>query len=135
MKGKKLTEKEKKQKLMDEKSYRRRIFSELLKHLEKGLSLDCFAELSEQTILEHCERYPEEFVKEKIIESGRKAKEMWETIGYQQSKGQCLGNSRSWVYNMINRYGWTDKTKIEQEVKGEVKVNIINYASKNTSPT
>ena len=60
-------------------------------------------------------------------------KDYWETLGKRQSEGTCLGNSRSWYYNMSNRYGWRDKHDVQAEHKGSVNVNVISYASKKPS--
>ena len=74
-------------------------------------------------------KYPEEFPREEIELALVKGKEMWERIGLRQANGTCLGNSRSWFYNMANRYGWREKLDVEAEHKGEISVNVISYAS------
>lgn len=135
MKGKKLSYKERMQKLHDCDVERRRVFKDLLNHIEAGYSLDCFSALSDDSIRMFLKDYPEEFVEQELIESMRKAKEGWEEIGRKQASGSCLGNSRSWQYNMINRYGWTDRVEQKTEHKGEVKVSIVNYASSKQSTT
>lgn len=133
MKGKKLSYKERMAKLAQDKNERRRIFRDLCKHVEAGYSLDCFRELSHVTIGEYLTTYPEEFVREELDEAMRAGKETWEGIGRRQATGDCLGNSRSWYYNMSNRYGWSDKQKVEAEHKGQVSVSVVNYATMKSS--
>jgi hypothetical protein len=132
-KGKKLTPQELRKKMESDKSLRKRIFSELCRHVERGYSLDCFRSLSDQSIRTYLKLYPEEFNEEVLAESMRKGKETWEDIGYDQATGKCLGNSRSWFLNMVNRYSWRDKIEIEAEHKGTLQVQVVNYASKKAS--
>lgn len=128
MKDKKITAKERIAKLEVDSAYRKEIFKGLLAHLTKGYSLDCYAPLSAERIHEYLQRYPNEFSCEELQETIRQAKTNWEDIGTRQSNGSCLGNSRSWVYNMINRYNWTDKVKVETKGEQQVNVNIVSYA-------
>lgn len=108
-------------------------FKLLCKHVREGKSLDCFSELGDESIREFMKLYPDEFNAVELKEAMRGGKEMWETIGHRQAVGTCLGNSRSWYYNMANRYGWRDKLDIEAEHKGNVNVNIVSYASSKPS--
>ena len=120
---------EKRKKFAEEAGYRREMFLLLLKHLEKGYSLDCFEFASDDSIRKYLKTYNEEWVEEELDEARRKGKITWEGIGFRQANGECLGNSRSWYYNMANRYGWREKLDIEQEHKGQVSVNIVSYAT------
>jgi hypothetical protein len=128
MKGRKTTIKEQRELLRLCKDERRRVFNALKNHLLKGLSIDCFAALSETEIRKMIVDYPEEWCIDELEQTQRQAKDYWETLGRDQARGTCLGNSRSWYYNMSNRYGWSDRQKIDQEVKGAVSVSIVNYA-------
>lgn len=130
MKGKKLSYKERIDKLEADKTERKRIFRELCAHVEKGYSLDCFVPLSVNSIRRYINVFKDEFIQEELDEAMRQGKVYWETIGDKQANGQCLGNSRSWYYNMANRYGWRDKIDIEAEHKGQLAVNIVSYSSK-----
>lgn len=114
---------------------RKKIFENLCKHLSKGFSMDSFEELSYNTIQEYLKIYSSEFKIEELHDSLRKGKLMWETIGYKQATGECLGNSRSWYYNMSNRYGWRDKVDVEQDTKGTLTVNVVNYSKTKDSTT
>ncbi len=129
MKGKKLSCQERTEKLERDASYRKQIFKDLLVHISKGFSLDCFSALSENTIRTYIKQYPTEFVQEELEQAMRDGKESWEQIGYRQSNGSCLGNSRSWFYNMAHRYKWSDRVQVEAEHKGQVAVNVVSYAS------
>lgn len=129
MKGKKLSAKETKSKLEASAEFRKRVFKDLLIHIRSGKSLDCFGPLSEVSIREYLKTYPKEFCGEQLDEARRQAKDGWEAIGRKQADGTCMGNSRSWYYNMANRYGWAEKQEVKQEHSGGVSVNIVSYAS------
>lgn len=108
--------------------YRRKVFKDLLQHIKDGFSLDCFSELSEMSIWEYIKIYPLEFVRGELDAAIRQAKQGWEDIGRRQSNGTCIGNSRSWYYNMSNRYGWRDKVDVANEHKGEVNITVVDYS-------
>ena len=133
MRGVKLGARERKEKLQKEPSFRRAVFKDLLRHIEAGYSIDCFGQMSETAIKNYLITYPEEFIEEELADSIRKAKGYWEGLGARQANGSCLGNSRSWYYNMVNRYGWREKIDIAAEHKGQVEVSIINYATQRLS--
>jgi hypothetical protein len=132
MKGRKLSSKEEKEKLQASADYRRKVFKELLAHIKQGYSLDCFGPISLSCIKEYLKTYPEQFCGDELEEAQRQAKTGWETLGRKQADGTCLGNSRSWYYNMANRYGWAEKQEVKQEHSGGVSVNIVSYASTKT---
>jgi hypothetical protein len=131
--GRKLNFRERMEKLRKDSKSREQCFKDLITHLKSGYSMDCFGPMSETTIMEFCKEYPGEFDKESLVEACRGGKNHWEDIGHRQAQGSCLGNSRTWFYNMSNRYGWRDKVDIEAEHKGSVAVNVISYASKKAS--
>lgn len=116
---------------LDNPKVRREIFEELLKHLERGFSMDSFKSLSVKEIERMCEEYPSEFDCEAIQESLRVAKCMWEGIGLRQSTGECIGNSRSWYYNMTNRFGWRERAQLDSNVTSQAVVEVVNYGSEN----
>jgi hypothetical protein len=121
--------------LTNDQGLRRQLFARLLKHVECGYSLDCFQELSIESINTFLKEFPEEFCRESLDQSLRGGKRYWEDIGVRQADGKCLGNSRSWVYNMMNRFGWTDKAKVETETKGAITVSVVNYGTHNAPTT
>lgn len=130
MKGKKLSHKERMQKLEEDASERRRVFRELLDHVAGGLSLQSFGPISDVTVKKYLLLYPEEFCQEELDAAIRKGRDYWENIGKRQASGECLGNSRTWFYNMANRFNWREKIEVEAEHKGQVSVNVISYASR-----
>jgi hypothetical protein len=129
MRGKKLSHKETIEKLEIDAAFRREIFKNLLEHIREGYSLDCFSTLSDKSILEYTKTYPNEFDAGQIEIAMRDAKVYWEGLGRRQAEGSCLGNSRSWYYNMVNRYNWHEKAQVSTDNKHSVEVNIIDYAS------
>jgi hypothetical protein len=133
MKGKKITVKERLALLEKNAAERRKLCKSLCSHLEKGLSMDCFPEVHYQTIERYIKSFPEEFPREEIELALVKGKHWWEEIGRLQSNGNCIGNSRSWYYNMVNRFGWHEKAHIESEHKGSVNVSVVSYASANAA--
>ncbi len=133
MKGKKLTYKERVSKLESDSAERRRVFNMLLTHLGRGYSLESFSELSPNTVRRYLTLFKEEFVQEELDEAMRKGRELWEDIGHKQANGQCLGNSRTWFYNMSNRFGWRDKIDVEAEHKGNIAVQVVSYATQKAS--
>ena len=54
----------------------------------------------------------------------KKAKDLcavwWEKRGREMATGED-GNPTVWIFNMKNRFGWRDKTEVDQTVKGEHK--------------
>lgn len=133
MKGKKLTIKERTAKLEADKQERSKIFKELCDHLREGMSLDSFGPLDHTSVHKYLKVYPEEFIREEFDQALRNGRDWWERIGRRQSSGDCMGNSRTWFYNMANRYGWREKIDIEAEHKGQVQVSIVNYATSKSS--
>lgn len=108
--------------------YRYKLFESLLSHIREGYSIDCFAPLGPDAIAVAIERFPVEFDKESLYRAQREGKAGWEKIGRRQSTGECLGNSRSWYYNMSHRYGWSDRVDARVEHAGQVAVEVVNYA-------
>lgn len=133
MRGKKLSVAEHKAKIESDKIERRKVFKELLAHLENGYSLDCFPTLSDTSIKDYLKRYPDEFNEEEFVKALRNGKLGWEDIGRRQANGSCLGNSRSWYYNMVNRYSWHEKAQVETKNEHQVQVNVVSYATKKPS--
>lgn len=133
MAKKEVSAKEHSEKIALDKIYREKLFRELCAHVSKGYSIDCFPPLSENSIREYLSLYKEEFCREKLDIALRKGKGFWEDIGTRQASGHCMGNSRTWFYNMAHRYKWSDRVDVSTEHKGTVAVNIVNYASKKPS--
>jgi hypothetical protein len=112
---------------------RRDLCRRLCDHLSKGYSMECFAEISTNSLKSLLKDYREDFDMEKIdmaVQAGRQA---WEQIGARQASGSCLGNSRSWWLNMAVRYGWTERQAVDVAHSGQVAVSVVNYASNKPS--
>ena len=131
MKGKKLTSKEIRERTERDKNERRKVFKEILAHVSKGFSLESYAPLSVSSIRRYLKDFPEEFCQEELEEAQRSGRAFWEDLGVRQANGSCLGNSRTWYYNMANRYGWREKIEVEAEHKGSVNINVVSYATQN----
>lgn len=115
---------------LDNEAVSRKVaFKELCDHVAKGYSLDSFPLLCKKTIEKYFLKYPEEFVRDDFEKALRKGRLMWEDIGVKQSLGTCLGNSRTWYYNMCNRYSWAERSQIEAEHKGNLALEIVSYAT------
>lgn len=125
--GKKIDIGSRMEKIRTDKHERIKVWKELLGHLEGGYSIDCFSPLSDTMIFEFMKEYPDEFKEVELHETMRKAKAGWEDIGRRQATGNCIGNSRSWFYNMANRYQWSERSQAQIEHKGQVSVSIVNY--------
>jgi hypothetical protein len=133
MKGKKMTLKEKMQKLESDKNARKKLFKQLCDHVALGYSVESFSEISTVSISKFLKEYPDDFVQGDLDLAKQKGRDWWEGIGRRQASGDCLGNSRTWYYNMANRYGWREKLEVEAEHKGSINVNVVSYASKKAS--
>lgn len=134
MRGKKLGASEEIALLKTDKKFRREVFKDLLRHIRAGYSAECFATVPFSMIQSLLTEYPEEWCETELEKATRDAKAGWEAIGRKQAEGTCLGNSRSWYYNMSNRYGWSERQDIKSEQSGSVQVNVVSYtAQANTS--
>lgn len=131
-KSKPLSAREKRERLEKDVEYRKELFRKLQDHVAQGFSVSSFEHLSEHSIKKYCEEFPEEFLIDDLEESMRKSKTFWEGIGLAQAQGKCLGNSRSWIYNMANRFGWREKQEIEAKHEAQVQVSIVDYAGTKT---
>lgn len=132
--GKRTTASERKERIKIDSAFRRQLFAGLCQHLRDGYSIDCYGPISFGDIQLYTKTYPNEFVVEELDDAIRDAKQGWEDIGRRQSDGKCMGNSRAWQYNMINRYNWTDRVDVKAQHSGAVEVSIVNYAG-STTPT
>lgn len=128
MKGKRISPREYKARLEVDENHRSQCFRDLLKHIEDGYGISCYEKISHLEIQDMIKRFPNEFDEEALFESMRKANMFWEDIGKRQANGTCMGNSRSWYYNMVNKYGWREKVEVEATHKGAISVNIVSYS-------
>jgi hypothetical protein len=126
----KLSYRERLERANNSSEYRQELFKSLLLHLSEGYSLDSWSGLNTSVLLGFLEKYPEDMPKDAIDNAIVDGKDCWERLGMRQADGSCMGNSRTWYYNMSNRYGWRDKVDVKSESSGQVQVNVVNYARK-----
>ena len=100
--------------------YQKKYCKMLIEHMAKGFSFESFAGLIEvhrDTLYEWC-RVHQEFSDSKIIAAG-KNQLFWESAGiegmWQDSNKKF--NSTAWIFNMKNRFGWSDKKEDEDTQK------------------
>jgi hypothetical protein len=129
MKGRKMTIRERQQLMRTSAIERRKVFRELCEHVAKGYSVECFPELQAKMLGDYQKLYPEEFVQEELDVAKQRGQRMWEGLGHAQASGNCLGNSRTWYYNMSNRYGWRDRVDVKAEHSGGVQFSVVSYAA------
>jgi len=129
MKGKKLTYKERVEKLESDSNERKRLCASLCRHLAEGFSFESFSEVSKNTLDRLRKSYVQDFDGEEIEQALMQGRDTWERIGKRQAMGDCLGNSRSWWLNMVARYNWRDKVDVQAEHNGNLNVSIVSYAS------
>ncbi len=128
-KGKKLTQNEYYGELLASESERKRLWKELCAHVSRGKSLKCNVLIAMPLFEKLRVLFPDSFDESSLLISMQKGQDLWEELGHKQANGSNLGNSRTWFYNMANRYGWRDKIDIEAEHKGSIAVSIVNYGT------
>jgi len=90
----------------------------LIDHMSQGLSYETFAAVvkTHRSTLYRWEAKYSNFrdAKQTGVEAGQL---LWEKIGIAQAVGDKAlgkGNVASWIFNMKNRYSWTDRTEQTQ---------------------
>jgi len=96
----------------------------LIDHMAKGYSFECFGAdvlVTEKTLYNWIDSHPE-FLQSKRL--GEKlCQKWWETLGRGLAAGKTQGNAAVFIFNMKNRFGWTDKRDLQ--LSGDLKVNSI----------
>ena len=113
----------------EDKAAREQLCIELCAHLAEGYSFECFPKCEKTRLARLIEAFKEEFPHQALDKARQMGQYDWESIGKRQADGRCLGNSRSWFYNMANRYGWRDKVDLQADTKGSLSVQVVNYSS------
>lgn len=91
---------------------RRAMWAALCKHVSDGFSLKSFPICDEETCWSYSERFPEDCPYSEFEDAKREGLLFWEKIGVAGATGKLEGfNATSWIFNMKNRAGWTDKTE------------------------
>ena len=122
------THKEKCIALKEDEKFRQWIHKKLLQHLREGFSFESLGIVASSVLKEYIKKYPEDFDMGEIEMAMNEGQDMWERLGHAQSNGKNLGNSRTWFYNMANRYGWTERSKVDVDAKQAVTVQVVSYA-------
>ena len=97
--------------------YKPEFAEKLIEHMGQGLSYESFAgkcRVSRKTLY-NCEKEHEEFATAK--ELGKEAnRAYWEEVGMAGMTGEFEKfNSAIWIFNMKNRFGWTDRRETKTE--------------------
>lgn len=103
----------------------------LIEHMAQGFSFESFAgviEVNQDTLHEWKKVHPS-FSEAKKIAFG-KCQVFWEKIGidgcWNTPDGPNL-NTGVWVFNMKNRFRWTDKVEVNGSKEEEVKPIVLAY--------
>jgi len=91
---------------------RRAMWEAFCQHVADGYSIKSFPLCDEDTCYSYAERFPEDCPRSEFNDAKRKGLLFWEKIGTAGATGKLEGfNATSWIFNMKNRAGWTDKTE------------------------
>jgi len=121
--------------------YRPEYCEELIEHMSRGLSFHSFAGkvgVSRETLYNWAERYPEFLYSKKIGE--QKSLYFWETTGndgmrekeHKDDEGKTLYkeklNSAIWIFNMKNRFKWTDRLETTEGLASKTDEELMQEA-------
>lgn len=97
--------------------YKPEYAEKLIEHMARGLSYESFAGACRvtQKTLYNWEQKHEEFAKAKELAVAAN-RAFWERVGMEGMTGEFEKfNSAIWIFNMKNRFGWTDKRETKTE--------------------
>ena len=107
--------------------YKPEYCQELIDHMAKGYSFESFAgicNVDRDTIYEWAKVQPSfSDAKKRAFEQSRL---FWERLGIAGSLGSPNFNATPWIFNMKNRFNWTDRQQIETTHIEPVIVNSPN---------
>ena len=93
---------------------RKKLLTEYLNHICCGYSDKSFTLCDMDTFVHYCKKYPNDFPTDMIERAKRERMLFWEKIGIEGTTGKIPGyNSRSWEFNMKNRFKWSEKIEVE----------------------
>lgn len=103
-------------------------------HLINGYSKSSFPYCDDETFKSYVKKYPDDFASDKIEKAERISKMFWEGLGIDGTIGNIDGfNSSSWKFNMVNRFGWKEKTDLTTKDK-EIQPLLVEFIDdKNTN--
>ena len=86
-----------------------------IKHRADGFNKESFPPCDYRTIESHLESNPNlQAEKRKLEVAEREGYLEWERMGKNIALGKITGNPTSWIFNMKNKYGWKDRTEVDQ---------------------
>jgi len=115
--------------------YKPQYCQELIDHMAQGLSYDCFIPsdqyVSTATLYVWEKEYPE-FLEAKGM-AFHKNRMFWEKVGADQATGAIQGSATAYVFNMKNRFNWSDRReiKIEDSSKATEELKALKEQIKN----
>ena len=119
--------------------YKPQYCQELIDHMTKGLSYECFIPSDQyvrtSTLYEWEKKFPD--FSEAKATAFHKNRIFWESIGVNQASGivqhDVPGNATAYVFNMKNRFNWSDKRQvtIEDNSKYDEQLKALKEQLKN----
>jgi hypothetical protein len=103
----------------------------LITHMTEGLSFEAFAGIIEVNVdtLHEWVKVHKSFSDAKKI-AFAKCRVFWEKMGisgaWNDAKGPCL-NTGVWIFNMKNRFKWSDRMEVSGTGDGEEKPIVLSY--------
>lgn len=107
---------------------------ELIDFMAQGYSKEATAAhlgISKDTLYAWNNKHPE--FSDAIKEGEQQSRLWWEKIGMGGMVGKVPGfNASTWIFNMKNRHGWTDKKEVTGHEGGEIPIGIkVTYVDGN----
>lgn len=97
---------------------RREFWKDVCDHISQGYSMKSYPRADEDTIYSYSKKFPEDCPIAELDEAKRKSCLFWEKIGLAGATGKVDGfNAASWIFNMKNRFKWTDRQEIDHKSK------------------
>lgn len=90
--------------------YKPEYCEKLINYMAKGMSFDTFGPevgVWTSTLYYWVDKYPEFSDAKK--EGEKRSYRYWQLLGMQLATGKMKGNAAVWIFNMKNRFKWTDR--------------------------
>lgn len=100
---------------------RREFWKDVCDHISQGYSMKSYPRADEDTIYSYAKKFPEDCPIAELDEAKRKSCLFWEKIGLAGATGKVEGfNAASWIFNMKNRFNWTDKHQVSGDKEAPI---------------